>query len=85
MLKMDIDLYKQSDKQLLRNNYPSFYLQLFRYIESLEDHWFFVSCYDQDCDGSRFSIDLHDGRNNMKYISAIKNNGIYDFTVYNSK
>lgn len=85
MLKMEFDLYKQSDKKLLRNNYPSFYLQLFKYIESLENHWFFVSCYDQDSDGNRFSIELNDGRNHMKYISSIRNNGIYDFTVFNGK
>lgn len=73
--------YNQGTIKNLKDAYPSFYSQLLTYVSSLPQKWFFVECYNPDCDGSRFSVLLHDGRNNQLSISATRLGTTYTFNV----
>ena len=47
--------------------------------DSLCGIWFFKECFNPDCNGSRFAVELHDGRKNIKNLNAIKAEGAYIF------
>ena len=63
----------------LKGDYPRFAYALNNYISSLPEIWFFKECFNPDFDGSRFAIEIHDGRRNAKHIMALKNGDSYDF------
>lgn len=73
--------YTQSLKQQLKNDYPHFYSQLFSYISSLKEKWFFIECYDIDSNGERFCIQLHNGKNQTMTMRACKTGQVYKFCI----
>lgn len=63
----------------LKEDYPHFALELRKYIDSLHERWFFKECFNPDCDGSRFAVELHNGGKAVKSIFAIKSGSSYSF------
>ena len=68
-----------SDYSGLKEDYPLFALELRKYIDSLHERWFFKECFNPDCDGSRFAVELHDGGKKSKSLFAIKSGSSYVF------
>lgn len=47
----------------------------------MDNSWWFTECYDQDGNGSRFFIKLHNGKNQNLNISSVKNEDNYKFKI----
>lgn len=71
--------YNAKTKHDLKDPYPRFYYSMLDFISSLPDQWFFKECYVVESDGSLFHLILHDGRNHILDVSAVRNGSSYDF------
>lgn len=79
-MTIENDIY--TTEKELRDDYPLFSFALSSYLKNLDHHWHLTKCYDQDCDGSRFSVICKDGWGNELSITATKDNGQYYFEIF---
>ena len=74
----DLDQY-YSDYSTLKEDHSYFALELRNYIDSLPGKWFFKECFNPDCDGIRFVIELHNGGKESKILYSVKSGSSYIF------